>query len=158
MNKKSVKTSDVLKVYNIIGQAKFGKMADDEKIKAWKIARKLKPIATKFEDDTKDAAEKFKEGFKDFDQRLQKAQEYERLKQNNDPTIDVMTTAEYDAFIKDFKKYQELCGKAIKEFADKEVKITFEQLSEESFSKLAASNDWTLDQTAIAGEFICEEE
>ena len=76
--KKNVKTSEILSVYQIISSAKYGKMSDEEKIKAWKIARKLKPVATKFEEDSKDAADKMKPS-EDFDQQLQKAQEYEPL-------------------------------------------------------------------------------
>lgn len=81
--KKNVKTEAVLKVYNIISSAKYGKMSDDDKIKIWKITRILKPIASEFEENSKDAYEKFipNEGFKD---NLQKAQEYERHNTNKD--------------------------------------------------------------------------
>ena len=154
--KKTVTTGEILSVYQVIGNAKYGKMSDDDKIKAWKIARKLKPVATKFDDDSKDAAEKFKEGFEDFDARLQRAQEYERLNGNGEPTIDIMSTADYNAFIEDFKKYKELNGKAVREFADKEVDVEFDALSEEAFGKLIASNDWTMGQVTLLGDFICE--
>ena len=154
MNKK-VKTSEILKVYNIIGQAKYGKMSDEDKVKVWKIARKLKPVATKFEDDSKDAAEKMKPA-EDFDQKLQRAQEYERLRQKGEPTIDIMTKPEYDEFLKTFKEYQKLIDKAVQEFADKEVKVDFDPINDEAFGKLMASNDWTMEQVATLGEFICE--
>jgi hypothetical protein len=153
--KKTVKTSEILSVYQIIGNAKYGKMSDDDKVKVWKIARKLKPIATKFEDDTKDAADKMKP-YEDFDQKLQKAQEYERLKNDKKPTIDVMSTADYDNFIADFKQYKNIVDKAIKEFADKEVEIEFDAISEEAFGKLITSNEWTFGQVTLVGDFICE--
>lgn len=155
MKKETVKTSEILKVYNIIGSAKYGKMTDEDKIKVWKIARKLKPVATKFEEDSKDAAEKMKPS-EDFDEKLQKAQEYERLRAKGEPTIDIMTTADYDAFIVMFKDYQKVVNKAISEFADKEVEVNFDKISEEAFGKLMASNDWTMEQVATLGEFICE--
>ena len=41
--KKNVKTSEILSVYQIIGNAKYGKMSNEDKTKAWKIARKLNP-------------------------------------------------------------------------------------------------------------------
>lgn len=153
--KKNVKTSEILSVYQIIGSAKYGKMSNEDKIKAWKIARKLKPIATKFDEDTKDAAEKMKP-YEDFDQKLEKAQEYERLTQKKEPTIDVMTKAEYDTFIKEFEAYKKMIDKAVKEFAEKAVKIEFEPLSEEAFTKLIESNDWTIGQVTVLGDFICE--
>ena len=154
--KKLVKTSEILNVYQIIGQAKFGKMTDEDKIKAWKIARKLKPVATKFDEDRKDAVDKFKDGIENFDERLQKAQEYVRLKEEQKPTIDVMTTADYDAFISEFKEYQKLVNDAVKEFADKEVEVEFDLLSEDAFGKLIASNDWTMGQVTLLGDFVCE--
>lgn len=153
--KKTVKTSEILSVYQIIGNAKYGKMSDDDKVKVWKIARKLKPVATKFEDDTKDAADKMKP-YEDFDQKLQKAQEYERLKSEKKPTIDVMSTADYDNFIADFKQYKNVIDKAVQEFADKEVEIEFDAISEEAFSKLITSNEWTFGQVTLLGDFICE--
>lgn len=153
--KKTVKTSEILSVYQIIGNAKYGKMSDDDKVKVWKIARKLKPVANKFEDDTKDAADKMKP-YEDFDQKLQKAQEYERLKNDKKPTIDVMSTADYDKFIADFKQYKNTVDKAVKEFADKEVEIEFDAISEEAFGKLITSNEWTFGQVTLLGDFICE--
>ena len=153
--KKTVKTSEILSVYQIVGNAKYGKMSDEDKIKVWKIARLLKPVAMKFEDDRKDAFENLKPEDCDFDGRLAKAQEYERLVKAKQPTIDVMTTAEYDAFIEVFKDYNKLVGEALKELADKEVELDFEPLSEDAFGKLMASNEWSVAQAMEAGDFIC---
>ena len=155
--KKSMKTEEVLKLFNIIGNAKYGKMDDADKIKVWKIARKVKPIASKFEEDTKDAAEKFKADYKDFDARLQKAQEYERAKQQGKDTAEIMRDADYQNFIKDFKDYQNLVNKAIKEFADKEVEVDFDTISEDAFGKLMASNEWNMEQTMTLGDLIVDE-
>lgn len=149
--KTTIKTEKVLKVYQILNTTKYGKLDDADKVKVWKIARKLKPVATKFDEDSKDAAEKLKpyEGFEDD---LQKAQEYERLKGVNAK----MTIEEYQEFIAKFKAYQELVGKAVKEYADVEVEVEFDTISEDAFSKLMASNEWTLDQAVEIGEFITE--
>lgn len=154
---KTIKTGDLLKVYNVLGNAKYSKMFDDDKIKVWKITRKLKPVATKFEEDSKDAADKMKPS-EDFTDRLQKAQEYERMVRDKDSDLQKlpMGAAEYDAFIKEFKDYNEVVGKAIKEFSDKEVEVDFEPLSEEAFGKLMASNEWTMEQTTTVGDFVCE--
>ena len=149
--KTTIKTEKVLKVYQILNTTKYGKLDDLDKVKVWKIARKLKPVATKFDEDSKDAAEKLKpyEGFEDD---LQKAQEYERLKGVNAK----MDIDEYQKFIAAFKAYQELVGKAVKEYADVEVEVEFDTISEDAFSKLMASNEWTLDQAVEIGEFITE--
>ena len=152
--KKNLKTEKVLAVYNIIGKAKYTKMEDVDKVKVWKIARALKPIAEKFEDDSKDAAEKFKPS-EDFNEKLQKAQEFERMRNaNEDMTNAPIGAAEYGEFIKEFQKYNKLVADAIKEFADKEVELEFDILSEEAFGKLMASNEWTVEQALEIGSLI----
>ena len=154
--KKTVKTSVVIGVFNVLSQAKYGLMSDADKIKVWKIARKLKPIAQKFEDDSRDCADKMKPT-EDFTDRLRRWQEYNQLKNNNQPTIDIMSTAEHDAFTKEWNKYNELVGKAMKEYTDKEVEVDFEPISEDALLKLMESNEWTIGQVAVAGDFICED-
>ena len=155
---RKVKTEMLLAVFNVLNTAKYGKLDDQDKIKVWKIARQMKPIATKFEEETKDAAEKMKPG-EEFDEQLQKAQQYEvEIRKANDkyePKLP-MGPAEYNEFITEFKKYQKLVNDAVKEYADKEVEIDFEPVSEDVFGKLMASNDWTVDQATTLGDFICQ--
>ena len=151
---KKVKTEKVLGAFNVLNTAKYAKMDDADKIKVWKIARALKPIATKFDEDSKDAAEKLKpEG---FDDNLQKAQEYERVTKDKEADASKleMGAAEYGEFIKKLKEMNKLVADALKEFADKEVDIDFEPISEDAFTKLMASNDWTVEQTMIIGDLI----
>lgn len=156
--KKIIKTSEILAAYNVLNSAKYGSMEDADKIKVWKITRVLKPIATKFDEDSKDAAEKMKPKDKDFDETLQKAQEYER--KIRDTKTDAkklpMGAAEYEAFIEKFKEYNKLVGKAVEEFANKEVKVSFEPLNDDAFGKLMASNEWTMGQAVALSEIICE--
>lgn len=157
--KKSIKTSEILTAFNVLNSAKYGSMSDEDKIKVWKITRALKPIATKFDEDSKDAAEKMKPKMEGgFDEKLQKAQEYENL--IKDPKADMkkspMGAAEYEAFIKEFKEYNKLVGKAIEDFAKKEVKIEFEPLTDEAFAKLMTSNEWTMGQVVALSEIICK--
>lgn len=151
---KKVKTEKVLGAFNVLNTAKYAKMDDADKIKVWKIARALKPIATKFDDDSKDAAEKLKpEG---FDDDLRKAQEYERVTKDKEADASKleMGVAEYGEFIKKLKEMNKLVADALKEFANKEVDIDFEPISEDAFTKLMASNDWTMEQAVMIGELI----
>ena len=150
-----VKTEKVLVAFNVLNTAKYTKMDDADKIKVWKIARALKPVATKFDEDSKDAAEKLRPS-EDFADNLQKAQEFERItkEKNFDASKLPMGAAEYSEFIKKLQDYNRLVGEAVKEFADKEVEIEFEPLSEESFGKLMASNEWTMEQTVEIGMLI----
>lgn len=153
--KTKITTEKVLNAYRIISGAKYTKMDDADKIKVWKIARALKPVATKFDEDSKDAAEKMKPS-EDFADNLQKAQEFERItkEKNFDASKLPMGAAEYNEFIRKLQDYNRLVGEAVKEFAEKEVEIEFEPLSEESFGKLMASNEWTMEQTVEIGMLI----
>ena len=152
MKKISIKTEKALGIYNVLKNAAYQKCSDDDKVKVWKAYRALYPIATKFEDDYRDAAEKLKpEG---LDATLEKAKSYEQKKRKGDNDLP-MTDEEYLAFINgDWAKFNQLMAKAVKEFADVEVELEFEALSEEGFIKLMASNNWTMEQTRIVSEFI----
>ena len=143
----TIKTEDALKAYNVLATAKYGKLEDADKIKVWKIARVLKPVAEQFDGDSKDAAEKMKPS-DDFDERLGKAQEYERMLKQ--PDVDMSTlpmgAAEYSKFVEDFRAYNKLVNEAVREFAEKEVELELDLLTEDSLGKLMASNDWTMAQ------------
>lgn len=156
MTQKKMKTEDVLKAYQVISTAKYSKLDDADKIKVWKIARAMKPIAEKFREDSEDAQEKMKPT-EDFDQQLMKAQEYEReiRKPDYDASKLPMGAAQYQEFVDEFKAYQKLVNDTIKDFAEKEVEVSFDPISEDAFGKLMASNDWTLEQVATLGEIIC---
>jgi hypothetical protein len=157
MKKLTLTTEKVLAAYRTLSTAKYSKMEDADKIKAWKIARKLKPVATKFEEDSQDAAEKMKPS-EDFDEQLRKAQEYDRI--TRQPDFDAQTlpmgVAEYNAFLETFQSYNRLVNDAVKDFADKEVELEIEPLTEDAFAKLMASNEWTMEQAVVLGDIVCE--
>ena len=155
--KKTIKTFKVQTVHNILAVAKYGKMDDADKIKVWKIARKLAPVATKFGDDVKDAAEKFKPTIDGFDEKNEKYQRYQQLirKPGMNPDELPMGAAEADEFKREvLDPYDKTLTDAIKEFGEKEVEIEFEPISESAFEKLMASNDWNFAQAVEIGEFI----
>lgn len=155
MKKVKEKTEKIYVAYKILGAAKYGKMEDEDKIKLFHIVRALKSIATKFDEDNEDAAKKFKEDIKDFDERLAKAQEYERLlAAKEDTSSSKMSEKQYNAFIVEFKAYNKLVKKAIEEYAEKEAEVEFEPISEEAFGKLMSSNDWSYNQVVEISELI----
>lgn len=157
MKKTTIKTEGVLNAYRVLSTAKYSKMDDADKIKVWKISRTLKPIADKFDEDSKDAAERFKPS-EDFDERLQKAQEFERMVKDKDAdmTKAQMGAAEYAKFLEEFTAYQRLVGDAVKDFASKEVELEYDALSEDAFGKLMSSNEWTMEQVTMLGDIITE--
>lgn len=153
-----MKTEKAVAAYNILSTAKYGKLEDADKIKVWKIARAMKPIATKFDEDMHDASEKLKPT-EDFGDRLMKAQQYEAAirKPDCDAQTLPMGAAEYGQFIDEFKAYQKLVADAMKEFSEAEVEVNFEPLTEEAFGQLMASNEWTVDQALALGDIICSD-
>ena len=157
MKKLTLTTEKVLAAFNVLSSAKYGKLDDADKIKVWKITRKLKPVAEKFDEDSKDAAEKMKPS-EDFDERLAKAQEYERtIKQTDfDASKLPMGAAEYGKFIEEFKAYKKLVDDTIRDFAKKDVEVEIETISEDAFVKLMVSNDWNMAQVVAIDGIVAE--
>jgi len=157
--KQTIKTEKAVSAYRVLSTAKYGQLADADKIKVWKIARVLKPIATSFEDTAKDAAEKFKPTTEGFDEQYEKFLSFQRMV--NLPNVDAkklpMGVAEYNQFLTDVVlPYNKLVEDAIKEFGGKDVEIEFAGLSEDAFGKLMASNEWTVEQAIEIGNLIVE--
>ena len=157
MKKLTLTTEKVLAAFNVLSSAKYSKLDDADKIKVWKITRKLKPVAEKFDEDSKDAAEKMKPS-EDFDERLAKAQEYERtIKQTDfDASKLPMGAAEYGKFIEEFKAYKKLVDDTIRDFAKKDVEVEIETISEDAFVKLMVSNDWNMAQVVAIDGIVAE--
>lgn len=147
MSKKkiTIKTNEVLEAFGVLNDAKYSKLSDEDKVRLWKIVRSLKPVATKFKEDIKDASEKFQQEFTDFQSRLNNARAYESAKKQGKEELQ-MTEAEYLDFKKDFAKFDKLVSDAVKEYSEVDVEVEFETISEDAFGKLMASNDWTVEQ------------
>jgi hypothetical protein len=155
MKKLTLTTEKVLKAYNIIAQARYTKMDDADKVRLWKIARALKPVATKYDEDSKDAAEKLKpEG---FDQKAMKWNET-RDKSSAGIKDDLpMSQAEFIDFLYHvINPYNENVNSALEELKGKEVELEFNALTEDAFVKLMSSNEWNMEQVAMVGDIVCE--
>ena len=153
--KQKMKTEKVFSAFVVLSTAKYEKLSDEEKIKVWKIARALKPVAAKFEEDSKDAAEKLVP-YKEFPEDLQRAEDYRiKIKKPDlDPATLPMGAAEYSEFLQKQAKYQKTVNDAMKEFAQAEVDVNFEPITEETFQKLMNSNDWNFGQVTNVGDVI----
>ena len=154
--KKKTKAENVAQVYNILNAAKYSKLNDDERIALWKITRVMKPVALKLKDDIQDAAQHMKPS-DDFDQRLTIARQYEQA-QRDGKEFDKLSKEDYDAFIQEWREYSKLVDTAVKEFADEEVEIDIEPITEEMLSRLMASNDsWTMENAVIVSDMIMQQ-
>lgn len=154
MKNLKLKVSNVVNAYQVLGEASYEKMADEDKIKVWKISKQLKPIAKKFEEDRDDAQKKLITD-PEFTNKLTKAQAYELMTKKGQTEDLPLSAKEYELYMVDIKKNMILMEKALKEELDKEVDIEFEPLTEEAFSLLMASNSWKIKQVDLL-DFIIE--
>lgn len=155
---KKVKTKEVLVAWQVLGQAKYDKLDNDQKVHVFHIGQQLKPIATAFSDYSADAAEKMQPSA-DFQERWDKAKVYETMTAN--PKADMeqlpMGPAEYKEFmVKEYFPFDRLWKKAIKDEGDKEVDLTFDPISEEVLFALADANKWNVDQTTAVAAVVCK--
>lgn len=155
---KKIKVSEVLLVSRVLNPAKYTELANSDKAKLLRIILTMKDAADKFEADTKVVVDKLKESdYKDYDEHLAKAQEYENLlRTNGDMSKSPIGAAEYEKFIKEeFQPLNKLVDETMKPNAEKEVEI--ETLSESAFEALMASNDWTIGQVLSLRNYLVEE-
>lgn len=151
MKKIKIRTDEAMVLYNILNNSRYGKLDDADKVKVWKITRSLKPVAKQFDEDSKDAAEKFKPSdYEKFTDDLQKYVEYQQRKGVGCQ----MTLEEYQAFTPIYKNYQDQMNKALKEFSEKEVEVEFDTITEDAFTKFMNSNEWNFAQAVEVGEKI----
>lgn len=153
--KKKTKAENVAQLYNILNASKYSKLNDDERIALWKITRAMKPVALKLKDDIQDASQHMKPS-ENFDQRLAIARQYEQA-QRDGKEFDKLSKEDYDAFIQEWREYSKIVDTAVKEFADEEVEINIEPITEETLSRLMASNDsWTMENAVIVSDMIMQ--
>ena len=155
---KKLKTKEVLVAWQVLGQAKYDKLDNDQKVRVFHIGQMLKPIATAFSDYSADAAEKMQPSA-DFQERWDKAKVYETMTAN--PKADMeqlpMGPAEYKEFmVKEYFPFDRLWKKAIKDEGDKEVELKFDPISEEVLFALADANKWNVDQTTAVAAVVCK--
>jgi len=153
MKKMTLTTEEVLKAYNVLNTAKYGELDDADKVRLWKIARALKPVAVKYDEDSKDAAEKMKpEGFDE------KAIKWNETRDKSVAGIKdglPMTQQEFLDFLYHvLNPYNKNVNDALDGFKKKEVELEFDALSEDSFGKLMSSNGWTMEQVTMVDDII----
>ncbi|SEF42187.1 hypothetical protein SAMN05216354_0351 [Xylanibacter ruminicola] len=157
MKKITIKTVEALSVYNILNASKLGELENADMVKALHLLRALKPIATKYDDECKDALEKLKPNDGEFDQKLQKFYDYNNMVRNLKADMKnlPMGAAEHEDFKKNvWEPYQARVNEALKESANKKNILKVETISEEALGKLSASNDWTGAQLTAVSELI----
>lgn len=157
---KKIKVSEIIAVSQMLDTAKYTELEKADKSKLLRITLAMKDVTDKFNEDTKTVAEKIKKSdFKDYDEHLSKVQEYERLQQTKgDMSKAPIGAAEHDKFMtEEYIPFNELVNETMKPYADKEISLDVEFLSESAFDALMSSNDWTIGQVKFLAGYIREE-
>ena len=150
-----MKTIEITNIYAVLNEAKLTKMEDADKFKVIKALRVIKPIAKGYEDFIEEAKNQLKGD--DHDKMTKKAQDWN--KDNQGKKVGELTQEQIDelnAINTYFAEYNKRVETCLKEEAGKEVELTYDKLSEEAFSKLVASNDWTCGQIMALSDAVAE--
>lgn len=148
-----LKTNEIAAAYDIINAAKYQKLSDDDKVKVWKISRKLSPIAEQYNKDVEDAKQRLLPS-EDFPQRLQMGLKYQSLRDSGEKDLP-MTEEEFTKIAAEWNNYNAILDKALRDIAEEKQTIEINTITEDAFGGLMASNDWTFEQVGKL-EFILE--
>lgn len=125
--------------YRILNKAKIGKMKEGDQFNIIKVMKELQPVATKYDDFIKVAAEKLKpEGIEIIQSKVQLEK--------------ALTPDEH----KVWEEYNQKVAKCVQDELTKEVEFSFVPLSEEGFKGLISSNDLTLAEIMALNDVIGE--
>ena len=152
MKSVKLKTIEIVNASAMLINANYQQLPEGERIKFWKITRKLRPIAESFAKEKQSAEKEFKPS-EEVMARFQKGANYELAKgMNSEPPI---TDEEYREIKEEYVKHMNLINEALKELKDKEEELEFEPLSEAGFDELIGLNKWSIPQLDTI-DFIVE--
>lgn len=151
-----MKKVDLLKVWELVKNGKFGKVSGDGKIKYVKILAKLSPVVKDYETYRDTITEKLMSEHENFRENLQEAQAYEAYQKDNTLDKPKMSKKEYEAFVQVVMKYNQDVAAALTEEADKELDVKFDKLTPTEFGCFCDSNDFTGEQAMALAELMCE--
>lgn len=146
MKEVTLKIAEIKEAYDLLENPKDECLSDLDKIKVWRISRKLSPFVKKYKEEQVEANKKFLPQTKEFADRLEKAIKYELAKQNKLEQNASMTEDEYSSFKEEYFKYQKLVEDALYDIKNTEETIEIEPLSDEALGGLKTANKWSFEQ------------
>ena len=141
MKSVKLKTIEIVNASAMLINANYQQLPEGERIKFWKITRKLRPIAESFAKEKQSAEEEFKPTAEVWN-RFKKGADYELAKEKGEDLP--ITDKEYNEIKEEYVKHMNLINKALKELMDKEEELEFEPLSEAGFDELIGLNKWPI--------------
>ena len=134
---KKVTTEQIVKAYQVLHDAKLGKLEGKEKIAVVKVSQKLKSVATAYTEFEQDAVKRLRpDGFDSIEQKLSSRSS--------------LTPAE-SLKLQEFNKQVSEC---LEEEKKKEHELDIEPLSEKTMEHLMESNDFTIGQLIAIEEIM----
>lgn len=134
-----LKTSEIVGVYKLLGEAKLTKMESSDKFKVIKMMRAMRSTAEEWDAFLKNIDEKLKK--ENHDEIIEKARKWQQEGENT--TLTNEEKVEINTYLINFEKEKQECfGDELK----KVVTLDFEKLNESAFEKLIDSNDWEVNK------------
>lgn len=119
---------------------------------------KFGKVAEEYNATQKEALEKLKKDYPDFDSRLIKAQEYEQaLQDESKRTDETWTKEQYDEFMQnDYKAVIEPLEQAMKDEREKDVDVDYKKFDSQGYSEWMESNNVDAAAAAFWAKFLLE--
>lgn len=138
-----MKTSDCIQAATSLRMAKVTKMEDKEKMTVIKAMRALDKVAKEYEELVKEVKEKLKD--ERFDNMSRRGEEFNAShREGQDLTAgEQQEVKELNAYFADYNKRLD---EMLKKEYEREVTVEYERLAEDSFGRLVASNDFTVQE------------
>lgn len=151
-----MKKSELLQVWPLLKDGKFGKLNGEGKIKYVKMLATLSPVVNGFESYRETVVEKLMSQYDGFNEKLADAQAYEAYQKDSSAEKPKMSEKEYKAFIQVVMKYNQDVATALNEEAEKEVDVKYEKLTPTEFGCFCDSNDFTGEQALALMDVMCD--
>lgn len=152
--KKTLTRNLIHAVYVIIGNSRLNELKkNDDKVAVLKILRELRYVANKYEEDSKDAAERLKPD--GFDELRNRAAVYEAERADGSQHTTV-TAVEYQGFIEQLDSYNKAVADAMRDVNESTVELEIEPIAGDILLQLMDANRWTVDQYLKTEEALTE--
>lgn len=136
-------------LYGLLKQSRTTKMEDQGRLKVLRIIKALRPAATEYDADVKEAREKMKDDA--FEKMSALAEKWQT---EGDKSI---TSEEKVAVNAYFTKYNKKVADAVAAIAGKSKKVDLDKLSQDEFLRLINSNDYTGEQMELLDDTVLDQ-
>lgn len=136
-------------LYGLLQQSRTTKMEDQGRLKVLRIIKALRPAATEYDADVKEAREKMKDDA--FEKMTAMAEKWHAEGGK------ALTDEEKMAVNAYFAKYNKKVAEAVKAIAGKSKKVDLDKLSQDEFLRLINSNDYTGEQMELLDDTVLDQ-